>query len=54
MLAHERNVAIEEWRRRVNAVPEFAVIPLSNAERTGHFPGLFDDLVNRCDLAVTS
>jgi hypothetical protein len=38
---------IKEWLRQVNLVPELTSIPLSDADRTGHLPQLFDDLLCR-------
>lgn len=50
ILERESSFVIEEWLRRVNRVPELATIPLSNAQRTCHLPGLFDDVVSRLRL----
>jgi hypothetical protein len=47
ILERERNSVIEEWLRRVNGAPALTVIPLSDAERTGHLSSLLDDLINR-------
>jgi hypothetical protein len=41
----------KEWLRRVNLVPELTDIPLSDADRTGHLPNLYSDLISRLRLA---
>ena len=46
-LERERDSTIKEWLRRVNLVSELTDIPLSDADRTGHLPQLFSDLVCR-------
>lgn len=50
ILEREHNSVIEEWLRRVNLVPALTAIPLSNVERTGHLPKLFDELISRLRL----
>jgi hypothetical protein len=47
ILERERNSVIEEWLWRVNSAPALTTIRLSDAERTGHLPGLLDDLIGR-------
>ena len=49
----ERELApmITEWLRQVNLVPELTNIPLSDADRTGHLPKLYFDLISRLRLA---
>jgi len=51
LLERELRPTINEWLRRVNLVPELASVPLSDADRTGHLPKLFEDLVCRLRLA---
>jgi hypothetical protein len=51
ILERELAPTIQEWLRRVNLVPELTGIPLSDADRTGHLPKLFNDLVCRLRLA---
>jgi len=51
VLERELAPTIGEWLRRVNLVPELTSIPLSDADRTGHLPKLFNDLVCRLRLA---
>jgi hypothetical protein len=50
ILERELKPTIEEWLRRVNLVPALTDIPLSDADRTGHLPGLYRDLVSRLRL----
>jgi hypothetical protein len=50
MLDRERNSVIAEWLRRVNLVSELANIPLSDADRAGHLPQLFAELITRLRL----
>ena len=47
ILEREVEPTIKEWLRRVNLVPELTDIQLSDAERTGHLPKLFHDLICR-------
>jgi hypothetical protein len=47
ILERELEPTIKEWLRRVNLVPELTDIPLSDADRTGHLPKLYDDLISR-------
>jgi hypothetical protein len=51
ILERELEPLIKEWLRRVNLVPELTHIPLSDAERTGHLPELYRDLIYRLRLA---
>jgi hypothetical protein len=50
ILERELEPTIKEWLRRVNLVPELTDIPLSDAERTGHLPKLYHDLISRLRL----
>jgi len=49
-LERELDFTIEEWLKGVNLVQELTRIPLSDADRTGHLPKLFNDLINRLRL----
>ncbi|MGA9806648.1 MAG: hypothetical protein WBQ56_03065, partial [Candidatus Sulfotelmatobacter sp.] len=51
ILERELEPTIKEWLRRVNLVPELTDIPLSDADRTGHLPKLYYDLISRLRLA---
>jgi hypothetical protein len=51
ILERELAPTIKEWLRRVNLVPELTDIPLSDADRTGHLPKLYFDLISRLRLA---
>jgi hypothetical protein len=51
VLERELQPTIKEWLRRVNLVPELTNIPLSDADRTGHLPKLYFDLISRLRLA---
>jgi hypothetical protein len=51
ILERELQPTIKEWLRRVNLVPELTGIPLSDADRTGHLPKLYMDLISRLRLA---
>ena len=51
ILEREVEPTIKEWLRRVKLLPELIHIPLSDADRTGHLPKLFHDLVCRLRLA---
>jgi hypothetical protein len=53
VLERELQSTIKEWLRRVNLVPELTDIPLSDADRTGHLPKLFQDLICRLRLGDT-
>jgi hypothetical protein len=47
ILERERDSTIKEWLKQANLVTELTNIPLSDANRTGHLPKLFDDLISR-------
>lgn len=51
LLERELEPTIKEWLRRVNLVPALTCIPLSDADRTGHLPTLFQELICRLRLA---
>ena len=51
ILERELVPTIKEWLRRVNLVPELTDIPLTDADRTGHLPKLYFDLISRLRLA---
>jgi hypothetical protein len=51
ILEREVQPTIKEWLRRVNLVSELTDIPLSDADRAGHLPKLYSDLVFRLRLA---
>jgi hypothetical protein len=51
ILERELQPTIKDWLRRVNLVPALAVVPLSDADRTGHLPKLYFDLISRLRLA---
>jgi hypothetical protein len=51
ILERELEPTIKEWLRRVNLVPELTDIPLNDADRTGHLPKLYFDLISRLRLA---
>ena len=50
VLERELEPTIKEWLRRVNLVPELTAITLSDADRTGHLPKLYYDLIFRLRL----
>jgi hypothetical protein len=54
VLERETGPTIKEWLRRVNLVPELTDVPLSDADRTGHLPKLYADLICRLRLAKDS
>jgi hypothetical protein len=54
ILERELEPAIKEWLRRVNLVPELTAIALSDADRTGHLPKLYIDLICRLRLVEDS
>jgi len=54
VLERELQPTIREWLRRVNLVPELTDVPLSDADRTGHLPKLYSDLICRLRLAKDS
>lgn len=51
ILERELQPTITEWLRRVSLVPELTDIPLSDADRMGHLPKLYHDLISRLRLA---
>jgi hypothetical protein len=51
ILERELAPTITEWLRRVNLVPELTNTPLSDADRTGHLPKPYYDLISRLRLA---
>jgi len=50
ILERELAPTVREWLRRVNLVSELTAIPLSDADRTGHLPKLYADLISRLRL----
>ena len=50
LLERELASTIKEWLRQVKLVPDLTNIPLSDSDRTGHLPKLFDDLLSRLRL----
>jgi len=54
ILERELEPMTKEWLRRVNLVPELTDIPLSDADRTGHLPNLYRDLISRLRLATNT
>ena len=50
VLERELEPTIKEWLRRGNLVPELTAIALSDADRTGHLPKLYRDLISRLRL----
>jgi hypothetical protein len=54
ILEREIEPAIKEWLRRVNLVPELTENKLSDADRTGHLPKLYHDLICRLRLATSA
>src|ERR1700722_11677956 len=47
VLEREPDSTIKEWLKQVNLAADLSRIPLSDANRTGHLPELFDDLLSR-------
>jgi hypothetical protein len=47
ILERELQPTIKDWLRRVNLVPALTKVPLSDADRTGHLPKLYFDLICR-------
>jgi hypothetical protein len=45
ILEKELDPMISEWKRQSSLVPSLAAILLSDAERTGHLPKLFDEVL---------
>jgi hypothetical protein len=50
ILERELASTIKEWLKRVSLVPDLTNIPLSDADRSGYLPELFDDLLCRLRL----
>jgi hypothetical protein len=51
ILERELELTILEWLRRVNLVPDLTNIPMSDADRTGHLPKLYCEIISRLRLA---
>jgi hypothetical protein len=51
ILERELESTIKDWLRRVKLVPSLTKVPLSDADRTGHLPKLYVDLICRLRLA---
>src|ERR1700729_777678 len=51
ILERELQPTIKDWLRRVNQVSDLIDVPLSDADRTGHLPKLYHDLISRLRLA---
>jgi hypothetical protein len=47
ILKRELASTIREWLRQVKLVPDLSNISLSDSDRTGHLPKLFEDVLNR-------
>ena len=47
ILERELASTIKEWLKQVKLVPDLTIIPLSDSDRTGHLPKLFEDVLNR-------
>ena len=47
ILEHELDSMIKEWKRQANLVPTLTAIQLSDSDRAGHLPKLFEDMVGR-------
>jgi hypothetical protein len=47
ILERELRPTIQDWLLRVNLVPALTKVPLSDADRTGHLPKLYFDLISR-------
>jgi hypothetical protein len=50
LLERERELVIREWLRRVNLLPVFTYVSISDEDRVFHLPKLFDDLACRLRL----
>ena len=50
ILERELASTIKEWLKQVNLLPDLTNIPLSDSDRMGHLPKLFDDLLCRLRL----
>jgi hypothetical protein len=51
ILERELAPTIKEWLRQVKLIPDPSNISLSDSDRTGHLPKLFEDVLNRLRLA---
>jgi hypothetical protein len=51
ILERELEPTIKEWLRPVNLVPDLTNIPPSDADRTGHLPKLYCEIISRLRLA---
>jgi hypothetical protein len=49
ILERELEPTIKDWLRRVNEVPALTKVPLSDADRTGHLPKFYFDLICRVE-----
>ncbi len=47
ILERHSDATIARWLERVNGQAELTTVPLDNAQRTGHLPRLFQELVKR-------
>jgi hypothetical protein len=47
ILEQELDSMISEWKRQISLVPSLTNILLSDADRTGHLPALFDEVLCR-------
>jgi hypothetical protein len=54
ILEREIEPTIKEWLRRVNLVPELTENKLSDVDRTGHLPKLYQDLICRLRIAKSA
>ena len=54
ILEREIEPTIKEWLRRVNLLPELTENKLSDADRTGHLPKLYQDLICRLRIAKSA
>jgi hypothetical protein len=50
ILEPELEPSVGEWLRRVNLISGLTDIPLSDADRSGHLPKLYSDLISRLRL----
>ena len=51
ILERELQPTIKDWLRQVNLIPALTKVPLSDADRTGHLPNFYFDLICRLRLA---
>jgi hypothetical protein len=51
ILERELQPTIRDWLRQVNLIPALTKVPLSDADRTGHLPNFYFDLICRLRLA---